>query len=219
MQVRILPTVPNFKEQKMKSYPSIPRKVNFKLKYIAFDKLDGSNIRAEWSKKKGFYKFGSRTQLLSEQQVALYPSIELIKEKYEENVTRMFNNMGHDRGICFFEYFGPNSFAGSHTDPVQNMNAVLIDINPYKKGIIEAEEFLEVTQGMEVPDVLHTGILDEEFVDSVKDGTLEGMTLEGVVVKAIGKKHNAMAKIKSRIWLDKLKEYCNNDPQLFNRLK
>lgn len=203
----------------MKSYPSIPRKVNFELKYIAFDKLDGSNIRAEWSKKKGFYKFGSRTQLLSEQQTALYPSIDLIKDKYENDVATMFKNMGQDRGICFFEYFGPNSFAGSHSDPVEDMDAVLIDVNPYKRGIIPAEEFLEVTQGMHVPDVLHRGILDWDFVDSVKDSTLPGMTLEGVVVKAIGKKHNAMAKIKSRKWLDMLKDYCDNDPKLFNRLK
>jgi len=203
----------------MKSYPSIPHKIDWKLKYIAFDKLDGSNIRAEWSKKRGFYKFGSRTQLLNEQQTSLYPSIDIIKGKYEDGVATMFKNMGYDRGICFFEYFGPNSFAGSHSDPVQDMDAVLIDVNPYKKGIIPANEFLEVTRGMEVPDVLYTGVLDEEFVDSVKDSTLPGMTLEGVVIKAVDKKHNSMAKIKSRKWLDMLKEYCNNDPKLFNRLK
>lgn len=37
----------------MKQYPSITTKFS-KAKTIAFDKLDGSNIRAEWSDKKGF---------------------------------------------------------------------------------------------------------------------------------------------------------------------
>jgi len=118
----------------MKSYPSIPRRVNFKLKYIAFDKLDGSNIRAEWTKKNGFYKFVSRTQLLSEQQTSIYPSIEIIRNKYEGDISAMFKNMGYERGICFFEYFGPNSFAGNHSDPIQDMDATLIDVNPLQEG-------------------------------------------------------------------------------------
>jgi hypothetical protein len=43
----------------MKTYPSISRDIVGQPIY-AFDKLDGSNIRAEWSKKNGFHKFGSR---------------------------------------------------------------------------------------------------------------------------------------------------------------
>jgi len=45
----------------MKSYPSIPGKHTNGIPLTVFDKLDGSNIRAEWSKKRGFYKFGTRT--------------------------------------------------------------------------------------------------------------------------------------------------------------
>ena len=43
----------------MKQYPTIPKTIQ-SIDIIAFDKLDGSNIRAEWNPKKGFYKFGSR---------------------------------------------------------------------------------------------------------------------------------------------------------------
>ncbi len=203
----------------MKSYPSIPTKINFKHTYVLFDKLDGSNIRVEWSEKKGFYKFGSRNQLLTEQQKTLYPSIEVIKEKYEEAIDTAFRRMRAQSGICFFEYFGPNSFAGNHSDPVEKMDAVLFDVNPYKKGILPPEQFLKFSEGMETPKILFEGKLNQEIITSIREHTLEGITLEGVVAKAKGIRHNGMTKIKTRKWLDKLKEFCNNDPVLFNRLK
>jgi hypothetical protein len=205
----------------MKSYPSIPSNPKkLDREYIVFDKLDGSNIRAEWSKKRGFYKFGSRNQLLSEEQTILYPSIDLIKEKYEESIRQSFINYGVDRGICFFEYFGLNSFAGSHTDPVDEMNIVIIDVNPYKKGIIPPEEFLDFTQGMDIPNVVLEGKLTPEIINDIRNGRLDGMTsIEGVVAKAKGIRHNGMVKIKTYQWLDKLKTFCNNDEKLFNRLK
>lgn len=58
----------------MKTYPSISTQVDFSLSYCVFDKLDGSNLRAEWSPKRGFYKFGSRTQLLTPDQATLWPA-------------------------------------------------------------------------------------------------------------------------------------------------
>lgn len=203
----------------MKSYPSIPTKIDFNKEYIAFDKLDGSNIRAEWSKKKGFYKFGSRTQLLSETQTMLYPSIEIIRDKYEEEITKKCLELEYERVVCFFEYLGPNSFAGSHTDPIESMDAILIDLNPYKKGILPPEEFLKITQNMDTPRVLYRGTVDEDFIEKVRDNRLLGLSGEGVVLKAIGEKHHTMAKVKTREWLDRLREYCDNDPKLFNRLK
>ena len=51
----------------MKQYPSISHDIRSVQAY-AFDKLDGSNIRAEWHPKKGFWKFGSRTRLLGTDQ-------------------------------------------------------------------------------------------------------------------------------------------------------
>lgn len=203
----------------MKTYPSIPTKINFKHDYYVFNKIDGSNIRAEWSDKRGFYKFGSRNQLLSEQQTALYPSIDIIKRKYEEELGKRFEELKMSRGICFFEYYGPNSFAGSHNDPVEDMDAVIIDVNPYKKGILPPEQFLEFCEGMETPDVLYKGKIDGDLIEQVRESELDGITLEGVVIKAKEVKHNGMAKIKTRKWLDMLKEYCDNDSKMFNRLK
>lgn len=48
----------------MKQYPSINGQISYEFPVYVWDKLDGSNIRAEWSKKNGFYKFGTRERLL-----------------------------------------------------------------------------------------------------------------------------------------------------------
>lgn len=202
----------------MKAYPSITTKIDFTKKFYVFDKLDGSNIRAEWSPKTGFYKFGSRTQLLVPDQAVLWPSIELIKDKFEAFLAEKFKKAKFERAVCFFEYCGPHSFAGSHTDPVDQMDAKIIDIDAYKKGILPPSQFLEITEGRDIPTLLHTGRIDEEFFQSVRSSTLPGMTFEGVVGKT-DEKRVEMFKIKSNGWLNRLKEYCHGDEQMFNRLK
>ena len=69
----------------MKTYPTIRYFESNDLgkKIIAFNKLDGSNIRAEWNKKRGLYKFGSRTRLISESD-SLGEAISLIKKQEVE---------------------------------------------------------------------------------------------------------------------------------------
>lgn len=45
----------------MKQYPHIEyANKNLGDKIWAFNKYDGSNIRLEWSQKRGFYKFGTK---------------------------------------------------------------------------------------------------------------------------------------------------------------
>ena len=66
----------------MKTYPSIDRDVRNIFVY-AFDKIDGSNIRAEWTPKKGFDKFGSRNCLMDASHPHLGDAIGIIKSKWE----------------------------------------------------------------------------------------------------------------------------------------
>ena len=75
----VLPMIIN-KEFDLKKYPSISQKIRYGYEVYAFDKIDGSQIRAEWDKKLGFHKFGSRKRLLGEDQQYLYEAIELIKK-------------------------------------------------------------------------------------------------------------------------------------------
>ena len=73
----------------MKSYPSIDGQIRRGVPFFVFAKYDGSNMRAEWHPKKGFWKFGSRTQLIDETN-PLGKSIPLIKQKYESALTDIF---------------------------------------------------------------------------------------------------------------------------------
>ena len=95
----------------MKSYPSISKLIQ-PIDIIAFDKLDGSNIRAEWTPKKGFHKFGSKTRLIDKDQEPLGRSIALIKNKYEKDLHDVLKKLKTQRAICFFEFHGPTSAFG-----------------------------------------------------------------------------------------------------------
>ena len=201
----------------MKSYPSIPKQVIKNLFIYGFDKLDGSQIRTEWNPKKGFYKFGTKTQLIDENSSPFGIAIALIKEKYEKDLSQICTSQKYESALCFFELWGKNSFAGSH-DFKDKMEVTLLDVAPYKRGILGPEEFLYFFGDLEIPGLLYKGLVSEELFDKVKQSKLEGMTFEGIVAKGTDNKQTVMFKLKSRAWLDKLKKYCKDDEKLFERL-
>lgn len=205
----------------MKDYPSIPGTWRTDIVVHAFDKLDGSNVRAEWNPKKGWYKFGSRTQLLASNSGYLNKAQALIVEKYGDDLARIFTAKKYLSAVAFFEFYGPSSIAGSH-DPNENHAVTLIDVNPYRHGILPPTTFLDVFGHLEIPRVLYEGRVDEEFVESVRASTLPGITLEGVVCKGKADRKTEvpiMFKVKTRAWLSKLREFCKGDESLFERLK
>lgn len=204
----------------MKFYPSITKEVRQDLYIYAFDKIDGSNIRAEWNSKRGFYKFGTRHQLMDEKTPPFGASIPLLRDKYEQDLGKVFKEQGWKDAICFFEYWGPSSFAGNHNFQ-EKMDITLIDVNPYKQGILEPEPFIQLFGHLDIAKVCYQGYVSVELFDQVKQSTLPGMTFEGVVCKAASDTNARMPvmfKIKSRAWLDKLKEYCKGDERLFEKL-
>lgn len=209
----------------MKSYPSITTKIDFKKSFYLFDKLDGSNIRAEWSPKKGFYKFGSRTQLLTPDQTALYPAIDRINSFTGSTgieLSSKLSKLNCESAVCFFEWVGPNSFAGSHPDSIDDMRVVLIDVALYKKGIMSPERFIEHFSDFDIPKILHQGKISEELFQSIRTSELSGITFEGVVGKERGCNKDGrhdMCKIKTNAWLNKLKDMCKGDEALYQRLK
>lgn len=205
----------------MKHYPSITKEVLQYIDIYAFDKLDGSQIRVEWNKKKGFYKFGTKNTLIDAATKPWGRAIEIIKAKYEDDLSKVFTAQKWTDAICFFELWGPSSFAGTHNFE-EELTATFFDVNPYKQGILEPLQFLKFFGHLDAPKVLYIGKATVQLFDQVKQSTLTGMTFEGVVCKGASqnKAHMpTMFKIKSQAWLDKLHIYCGNNKNLFSMLE
>lgn len=204
----------------MKAYPSIRKLISENIpdnSFHIFAKYDGSNIRAEWSPKQGFYKFGSRHQLI-DQYSPFKIAIELVKDKFEKDLSDIFKAQKYQSAICFFELWGEDSFAGSHNFE-KPFNLTLFDVAPYKKGILIAEQFIEIFGHLDIAKVLHVGQITPEVYYAIKGSTLPDMPLEGVVAKSVDKKLPLMYKIKSDAWLARLKKHCGDDLSLYAMLE
>src|SRR5262245_20254555 len=106
----------------MKEYPSILSANDLLARsndylgraFVAFDKLDGSNIRAEWDRKKGWHRFGSRRRLLDASLPFLGQAIQLILDGYGDGLARAFTDdpalHRPQEATVYFEFFGPHSF-------------------------------------------------------------------------------------------------------------
>lgn len=228
----------------MKQYPSIEywNKGIYGEVIYAFDKLDGSNIRVEWNRKLskksaftlGFGKFGTKTQMINNMNNPFGISVDIFYEKYAENLDRIFCDdkdlRGVDKITCYFEFFGPNSFAGWH-QPEDEKDMVLLDIEREKKGFIPPKEFIKKYEQTGIPQIIYHGNYNKEFINNIREniyGLNEGVVCKGVYEKA--KRHDNiwMVKVKTRDWLlklkntlgkDKLREELNGDIDLIKELE
>jgi hypothetical protein len=178
---------------------------------IAFDKLDGSNLRFEWTKKRGWYKFGTRRRLFDQSDSEYGQSIETFLKKYGDAIPKTLHDEKDYRGvnecIVFCEFFGEHSFAGFH-EPTEPKDVVLIDVCPYKKGIVAPRLFVKHFGHLHIPAVIYDGNFTKEFIQDVREGKY--LVKEGVVAKGNkpdGKApHNLwMAKCKTNWWFQELR--------------
>lgn len=205
----------------MVQYPSIlhaskaPRKP-----CIAFDKLDGSNLRAKWTDKKGFNLFGTRKQIIDETAPFWNQGIALFKRDIEgvaEDLIR--KEFPRERQITFFfEFFGPNSFAGRH-DENDKLQVVVFDIlvGHKQRKFVPPRHFVKMCDkhGIPRPLVVYEGNLTDGFINRVKKEELDHKLQEGVVCKGTEPTGAAaggiwMAKIKTNRWIQKLKSSVDN---------
>ncbi len=204
----------------MKTYPSIAYATECALPIVAFDKLDGSNIRAEWTRKKSWSKFGTRHRLLDESDTIFGQAPKLVIDKYGEDLAKALHDAGIDSAMCFFELWGPNSFAGMH-DVNDRLTVTLFDVAPFNQGILMPDRFLKLCGHLDHANVLYEGPCTPEFIERVRSSTLSGMTFEGVVCKAVNDKKTKMPvmfKQKSRAWIDKLRVHCGENRDLLHAL-
>ena len=188
----------------------------------SFDKLDGSNIRTEWSKKKGFWKFGSRKRLLGADQDLLSEAEPTFIEQHGEALERILvDNNWRERVTIFSEFHGPNSEFGQHKRG-DKFRCTILDIWIHKKGQLPPREFVTLFENtdIDVAPLLHQGPLDAEFIEQVRNGELPGVTFEGVVCKGreLSPGRRVMCKVKTQAWMDRLRVFCGEDDNLFAKL-
>ena len=197
----------------MNEYPSIEARPRNEPVY-AFDKLDGSCVCLEWRRGKGVVKFGRRHGLLDDSTPILKRAIPLM-QALEDSLGRIFKKEQWDKATCYFEFFGPSSFAGNH-NPEEEQKVVLFDVEVDKRGIIDPRTFVKLfADRVETPSLLYVGNCNQIFVEEVQRGALEGMTFEGVVCKTTS---GERWKVKNRAWIERLKQFCAGDEKPFQTL-
>jgi hypothetical protein len=190
----------------MKQYPSItlvkPGSPPGETLYT-FEKLDGSNVRFEWSKKRGWWKYAARARLLDETDDLLGPSMKVFNESSAEPLTKYFVDQGWQTAVAFCEFYGPRSFAGLH-HPGDEKWSALIDVAADKRGIIDPKDYLKLVEKTHVPCPCYLGLCkwNETFLRNVDAGEWmdAGMGFEGVVGKVMKNKRLFMWKAKTDAW-------------------
>lgn len=192
----------------VKLYPSIPRSTGQTFREFdayVFDKVDGSNLRVEWTRKRGWFKFGTRQRLFDETDEVFGGAIALFRETLAQGIEKVARDERWDMVTVFMEFWGEKSFAGEH-ETCDPKRLTLFDVNPYKKGILGPKEFLDLFGHLPIPRFLGRMRWTRGFVERVRLGQVEGVTFEGVVGKA-GKGHDlVMSKAKTQAWIDKVME-------------
>jgi hypothetical protein len=187
----------------MKYYPTIEKFRKGKLRLHTFDKLDGSNLRFEWSKKRGWYKFGTRSRLFDQTDEVFGPAIPLFMESLSEPLGRICTDQRWQSAIVFAEFWGKLSFAGLHV-PEDPKFLTPFDVVMDKKGFLPPKEFVKLF-GEFGPNYLGDINWTPGFVEDVLMNRIEGLTFEGVVGKTYVGKRLVMYKAKTGNWVDKVK--------------
>jgi hypothetical protein len=193
----------------MKQYPSIPRSTGQSFQEFdawVFDKLDGSNLRFEWSKKQKWHKFGTRTQLFDSTHQIFGHAIPIFESYLASPLEKLAVDNKWERLVCFAEYWSPNSFAGWHAEEEHSLT--VIDLAPHKKGILGPKEFVKLTEKTDIFTAPFLGNYKwtRGFVERVYKEEIPGISCEGVIGKAGSDNKLIMAKAKTKTWLDKVKE-------------
>jgi hypothetical protein len=181
---------------------------------IAFHKYDGSNLRWEWSKKRGWYKFGTRQRLFDETDPDFCQAIPLFLGQVGVEIEKIAKKTFRaSKIIAFTEFFGPSSFVGRHKEE-EEKELRLFDVCIDNKGIMAPRDFVRHFGSLPfAAEVVYEGNLNDQFISAVRAGHYP--VVEGVVCKG-GKGHKLwMAKIKTDAYRKRLIEVFGRDWQRF----
>lgn len=136
-----------------------------------------------------------------------------------ESLIEPLRKLRVERATLFMEFAGPNSFAGFHEKEKHSLT--LFDVSLYKKGFMLPKEFMKSFENaVPTAELLYYGNPNSDFVKEVEEGTLDGMTFEGVVCKSqeLIRNKQVRFKVKNKDWLNKLKHKCGDDEKMFEQL-
>lgn len=201
----------------MKSYHSIPKysEEDFGKYIYAFEKIDGSNFRAEWDRKlskktsftNGFGKFGTRNEVIRSVSNPFFEGIEIFKKKFSMDLDKIFREekifRGIDRLTVYGEFFGEHSFAGIHI-PAELHDIKIFDIFVYKKDFLAPRDFLDIFGNLDICKLVYQGSFNPVFLKMIQRNDLH--LKEGVVCKGAEDKKIYMFKIKNDTWLNTVKQ-------------
>lgn len=214
----------------MKSYPKIEyyNKGLFGSHCYSFDKIDGSNLRFEFNRKRGWYKFGTRNNMMDRSYLEFGSGIDIFIEKYNEDLLRIFTDKYKkvESFVVFGEYVGEGSFAGQHLPGKKDV--ILFDVNQYKRGFIPPDEFIRNFGHLDIPRIIYEGPYTTDLIEDVKSNIYN--LNEGVVVKGTSKSKKSgesiwSVKIKTVEWIKKVEnlfgmskviEELNGDKSIIN---
>jgi hypothetical protein len=187
----------------MLQYPSIDgsKKAPLGKPCIAFYKYDGSNLRWEWSPKKGWNKFGTRRQMFDESTPIYNQAIPIFHEKIADELVYRVKQIDKScqRITAFTEFFGEGSFAGSHIED-EEKQLKLFDVFLFKKGFIAPKQFVKMFGDRDyAAEVVYEGNLNKQFIMDVRESKYPGF--EGVIAKG----DDFMVKIKTDAYFTKLR--------------
>lgn len=190
----------------MIGYPSITGDTGQKFREFdayVFDKLDGRNIMAEWTRKRGFYKFGTRERLFDSSDKEYAGVIPLFNDILREQLERTVSDQRWQKAIIYMEYWGPQSFAG-RIIPGDDMRLTIIDAAANEIGLLLPRDFLKIFKDtLPIAEPMGKVRWTRGYVDRVYEGEVP-CSFEGVVGKANDGRMRFMAKAKTRRWCDKV---------------
>ncbi len=195
------------------AYPKIPDTLDCPLRQcIAFEKYDGTNLHFVWQRDFGWESYGTRRDRFDwmfsgiGQFEQAHPELKGVAELWDpgRELDKYLAQKYPEAQeiIVFAEYFGPNSFAGSH-QPKDKMQFVIFDIQ--KDGeFLPPEKFIEDFKQFNIARVAYQGKFTGQLFVDVRKGKYD--VKEGVVVKGIVNGQIYMAKIKTEAYLERLKK-------------
>ena len=192
----------------MLQYPSILGSAKSPLgkPCIAFVKYDGSNLRWEWSPKKGWNKFGTRHQMFDASTPLFNQAIPIFMEELADELVYRTKQIvkNPERITAYTEFLGPSSFAGSHVEN-EKKELKLFDVFLFKKGFVPPKQFVEIYGSMpQSAEIVYQGNLNKQFVMDIRNGKYD--VFEGVIAKG----SDYMVKIKTAKYFELLRHKYQN---------